>query len=488
MLSCGASASVLTNLAYAPAPLDNPLKGIAANYSVTGPALASFPHSLNTKGFPLNALMSGPTNFDWSTFESFLNTVTNDGSQTIPLFYIDYPQTTTNSFVPDYVLTNGLQTWVYQFEGANGLFPDYENTNLQQCLTDFITALGAKYDGDPRIAFVRMGIIGVYGEWHYGPAAMLSHWASISAQRKVMDAYTNAFTKTKLMVRYPAGTNNDAGGVATASNHNYPVGYHDDSFCRTTVPTNYPANSTVPNWFQLSEMTVSTSTNHWKTYPMGGELSLSLYTGAFSNSPIVSPADFGTDQTWSNAVFMSHSTWIHEWAAFFEKHLYGSGSYDFGPGGTNALLGARELGYELYVQSCSFWTNGTSLVVSATITNTGIAPFYYPWTVQLLATNTTAHTSATTNTTWDISAIVPGDGSQTFTATLTNMPANPFTVVMHAVNPMATGKQLRFANVNQDATVANWVTLGALDSNSDLSPPGNISAASLSVGKAIFGP
>lgn len=261
-----------------------------------------------------------------------------------------------------------------------------------------------------------------------------------------------------------------------------PFGYYDDGFTSKTLPqTPWPGtNRSSPELtYMLNQEYVAGATNHWRLYPYGGESYYAQGLCIFSN-----PACVVGIQTWSNCVVASHATFIGEISAWYTNTYGGQGSEHY----TNSLTGARQLGYEFYAQSCSFWTNGTSLTLSATITNTGVAPFYYPWTVQLLATNTTAHTSAMTNTSWDITTIVPGDGSQTFTATLTNPPAKPYVLTMRVVNPMVSGKQLKFANANQDATITNWVTLGALDSNSDLSPPTALSITSLSLGKAIFGP
>jgi len=96
------------------------------------------------------------------------------------------------------------------------------------------------------------------------------------------------------------------------------------------------------------------------------------------------------------------------------------------------------------------------------MTNTGVAPFYYNWQIELrgLTNGTVAQTWYPT---WQIASIIPGDGSVTFTHTLTNAPATPFTVLMRAVQPLSTGKQLRFANATMHQTTTNWLTLGTIN-------------------------
>ena len=60
---------------------------------------------------------------------------------------------------------------VYNDFGNNGVSvsPDYSDPRLVTALEAFITALGRRYDGDPRIGFITLGLIGFWGEWHTWP-------------------------------------------------------------------------------------------------------------------------------------------------------------------------------------------------------------------------------------------------------------------------------------------------------------------------------
>jgi hypothetical protein len=75
-------------LSYAPAPADNPLKGFFPFAGV----YTNFPHSLEYAHFPLRALMTGPTNFNWGPLETSLNEIAQRGGhQVIFRIYVDYP-------------------------------------------------------------------------------------------------------------------------------------------------------------------------------------------------------------------------------------------------------------------------------------------------------------------------------------------------------------------------------------------------------------
>lgn len=459
-----ASWSYAANLTYYPSVINNPLKGCCGNPSHTQTNLDSFPHSLIFTYIPFRSIVNSNAGvYDWTAMETNISFATNDhGSQLIPRFYLDYPSRDTG--IPQYLLDGGLQTWVYTDTGnQNGksLWPNYEDANLHTFLTNFISTYGTKYDGDPRIAFVEIGTVGMWGEWHYGDGQMLPHWASTNSQGVFMRAYTNAFTKTKLLFRYPTGTNFDAGGVATYQSSNLPFGYYDDSFMYSTIGTN---NNSGPSWDELPQMNIAGIPNNWKQFPWGGEPRSSYVTCCFSNPPCYgSPQQ--PDQSWSNCVYQSHTTFIHEFAVFYTIDLYHFGVYYYGPGGTNALLGARQLGYELWAQSYTATANSGTLNCSVTVTNTGVAPFYYNWKVQLAAL-TNGVIARTWDTPWHLTDVVPGDGSVTWSMSTNNAPVGSFILAMRAVNPMSNGRQLKFANSSQDSVLANWLTLGIGDTTS----------------------
>src|SRR5436190_4094123 len=206
-------------LARSSPPTNNPLKG----FTPYAGSFSNMPYSMEWGYLPLRALMNGPTNFDWSSLEKLLGQIAGRGHQTVFRIYLDYPAQPTG--IPQYVLDAGLVTRSYTDYGNNGLSvsPDYENPLLRQALMNFIAALGARYDGDPRIGFITVGLLGFWGEWHTSPHD--SWFASTGVQNQILTAYQAAFTKTKLLVRYP-------NSVTVA----YAIGFHDDSFAYSTLP------------------------------------------------------------------------------------------------------------------------------------------------------------------------------------------------------------------------------------------------------------
>jgi hypothetical protein len=64
---------------------------------------------------------------------------------------------------------------------------------------DFITRLGAAYDGHPDLAYVDLGSIGWWGEWHMS-RCKANALPTIESRRRVVDAYLSAFRKTPLLI------------------------------------------------------------------------------------------------------------------------------------------------------------------------------------------------------------------------------------------------------------------------------------------------
>jgi len=172
--------------------------------------------------------------------------------------------------------------------------------------------------------------------------------------------------------------------------------------------------------------------------------------------------------------------------------------YAFEPGfsGTQqalALAGARQLGYEFYVSNAILAdvSGSGSLNVSAGILNTGVAPFYYDWPIQLAALNSSNELVKVWTTPWKLSSLPPGTNA-VWADTVANpgLPAGQYKLLLGVENPMTNGVPLRFADVPQDADVKGWLTLGQLSVFS--APPilsGSLLASgfSLNVGGAAAG-
>jgi hypothetical protein len=96
------------------------------------------------------------------------------------------------------------------------------------------------------------------------------------------------------------------------------------------------------------------------------------------------------------------------------------------------------------------------------VANTGVAPFYYAWPVQLGALDHSNALVRTWATPWRLDSILPGGTNALWSFTLANhgLDIGTYNLVLSVRNPLTNGVVFRFANQTQDADMAGWLTLG----------------------------
>ncbi|MFE1798895.1 carbohydrate-binding protein [Streptomyces sp. NPDC059517] len=465
-------------LTRADAPLDNPLKGFARFYQPGGNQNTGYPHSLTWSYFGLSEVMNDSSDcghYDWDVLDDALGETASYGNQAAVRFYIEYPGGSgthpANAVPPCFAGHVANRTNAYW----NTTSPDYDSAYLLDALKDFIAAFGARYDNDPRIGFIHLGLVGLWGEWHTWPYDTDTSGDSYpnlmptdAHGAELIRAYAAAFTRTKLEVRYP-----ESGGAA--ANSLPTVGYHDDSFCfREGSP---PAGVTLPvsmggaSYSQLQKALDQGVENRWTTASMGGEVRPEIQSTAFDNWP----GGAGAVDDMKACLELDHTTW---------KINEGSAGYD--PGNAKVGAAVRQMGYDLTADHAYFQdtAQGTTKV-GVRLTNNGVAPFYYPWTVSLGLKDASGNVVKSWATPWDLRKVMPvkirafpdwGVGAdpthldyghpQYFDTSvdLSGVTAGSYQLVMKARNPLedvsASAKKLRFANTGQNAD--GWLALGAM--------------------------
>ncbi|WP_328475980.1 DUF4832 domain-containing protein [Actinoplanes sp. NBC_00393] len=416
-----------TPLSYAPAPADNPLKGFmpfAGDFD-------TFPHSMEWFYLPLRDVMTGPKQFDWTEFERQLGEIAARGHQGVFRFYLDYPGRPTG--IPQYLLDDGLLTRPYtEFGNTVSVAPDYSDPRLVAALENFITALGRRYDGDPRIGFITLGLIGFWGEWHTWPfdgTTQPENWMpSTEILTRILSRYEAAFNKTRLHARYPS-----------PENRSLNIGYHDDSFAFSTLPPT--------SWHFVQQLIDVGVTEKWRQQPIGGELRPEIQSCLW-DEPVSCPQY----ESYAESVAQTHASWLINHAAF-------AGAGFSGDKLQRAINGAKALGYELSVTESSISRDRVQIRVA----NRGTAPFYYDWRTELAAVDRTGRIVRRWPAPWTVAGIQPGQDPAQLSARITThgLRDGRYDIVLRVANPMRGGIPLRFANTSQNAD-SGWLTLGSL--------------------------
>jgi len=385
----------------------NPQKGFLTSYA-WGEPVTDFPASLEFAYIPLSDLMDGPSSFTFETgLEPILDEASARGHQLVLRTTIDYPAQP--SGLPAF-LADEVSGQAYDDYGG-GTSPDYEDPDLRAAMTAYIAALGAAYDGDPRIAFVQVGLLGFWGEWHTWP---YTDWfPGDEVQTEVLEAYVAAFPTTHVQVRIPA-----------VDSPNLRVGFHDDSFAYSTIGD--------VDWFFANLLTSAGADERWREVPIGGELRPELQDTIFEDT-------YTTDtyaQDFFDCVDATHASYMLNHGAFGQ-------TYETEAELARAEEAALALGYEYTVRTVSV-ADGVATVA---IEQTGIAPSYYPVSLAL-------QTDEDTVLTEEIS-LQPGETAD-ISFTVSGIPTAdaPWQVSLQAEH-LLSGQKMRLANAEGEGTTVH---------------------------------
>ena len=473
-----------TQLKSAPAPISNPLKGFFPFAPTDGSELpavdGALPYTMEWTYFPVNDVVTAKGVYDWSKVDKMLDAIASRGHQAVFRFYLDYP--TRKTGVPQYLIDEGIdvsRTYTVFDNNHVSFSPDYNDPRIQDMMLDFVKALGEKYDGDARVGYLTAGLIGFWGEDHTWPMngevsndnPKGENWMPNAAFRaKLVAAWDNAFNDTHVLYRLPT--------EATKAHH---MGYHDDSFAYSTLDN--------VDWHFMSHMKNQGEDKAWKNVPIGGEVYPPLQTCIFSQPLNCPGADAekaqGRNFDMVASIDATHATWLINHKAF----TVGYKGADFQRAKeANALMG-----YTLHATKArTSLKDSTTVSVETEIANTGLAPFYANWPIEVALVNNKGEKVASKTIESPLPSVQPGS-SATIEATLdlsngagyrdgaggaSHAPASgDLTAVLRVVNPLPNGAPVAFANEAMDATVPGYLTVGTLSFGSQPAPVSPTEAA-----------
>jgi len=336
--------SVIIRPDSAPGPLDNPLKGYCV---YTNAGRIQRPYSMVFLYVPWKELEPAEGRYAFDEWEKTAWAhKAAAGKHVVIRIYADYPDKP--SGVPDWLLEKGVTRKPYRNHGG-GLSPDYDHPATVSAMEKLIAVMGKRYNENPRVAFIQLGLLGFWGEWHTYPRNEL--FASEDTQRRVLEAYRKAFPKKQLMARYADGLPGE-----------YPrMGFHDDMFPEDT--------DNGKDWSFLARMRRTGRIETWKRTVIGGEM-----------TPFRASEWLG--KKWNVTLEMakrSHFTWVGPYG----PALQDKPSKEFIKRSDELV---RRLGYQYRLTEIRHpraVNPGGVCRVSIQGVNEGVAPFYYRWPVKL---------------------------------------------------------------------------------------------------------
>jgi len=224
---------------------------------------------------------------------------------------------------------------------------DYSSPQFIRRLKKMIWKLGQCWDGDPRVAHVEMGIIGKWGE-HHSPSP------TKDVEQILGEEFRQAFKHKKVMVRHAWEFKPFKFGIYWDS------WAHQDQMISHGQPI-----------YDLGD--------RWKTEIIGGEAAYNW--GNWRIQPGENPTETMVDP--SHRDFLIDTIrWLHctqlRWVANYDQN------------NPTAKAGAEQVqkvfGYRFVIDQVSYprrVEKGQEFIVSFTGRNTGSAPFYYDWPIEL---------------------------------------------------------------------------------------------------------
>lgn len=333
--------------------------------------------------------------FDWAGFENRNNFSywTSCGVKIIIRFYLDNPADRAHLDIPDWLhgAIGAYEGTAYNTSVGRGFSPNYGDSSLIFEHRRVIAALGARYGADDRIAFVELGSLGHWGEWHCWPYAPADGGPSgvfpaLPVSDQYVQHYLDAFPANKLMMRrsYQKAKDNGFGLFNDMFGDKVSLdsagwgwlwgidrGYTDD------IGQPQPA---MPEF--------------WKKAPSGGEFA--------NNDPQVYLTDKAFGETIRQAR-KSHTSWLGP-----------SCPADMAVGcpeqaNIDALMKTMGYRFVLIAETHAEATAaGDSLTVAMTWRNKGVAPFYLRWPLELSLADSSGAIVAAARTDADIRSWMPG--------------------------------------------------------------------------------
>ena len=402
------------NIAYSPSTeaFANPMKGfrktrylLESGYP-SGEYLSTVQHMIRYTDLEQNESDTAQKIKDWSNIQ--WASLPQRNIKVIPRVVILYPDG------PD-----GGEYWP-QGLGAGTLADKWTSTAFKQRIAKFIEKLGEAWDDDPRVAAIEAGIWGKWGEHHIWPESINGNdRIPIDVQKAMGDAFTKAFKNKKVMVRYPKEFTN------------FNFGFYWDSFA--LPEDNNDSGQGIIN------------RNCWRTQMISGEVAYD-----WGSQNIVGGTPDGTLRSakitnyiieWIGKVHASSLGWISNYTQSDPVIA------------ANAAKIQKAFGYRYVVKNAVFerqLKSGENFSFEFTVENTGCAPFYYRWPVELSLLDSNKIPVWTSIVDADIHTWLPGKvykaGGEF--AIPHDFEQGTYTLALAVLDPAGNLPSLRFANVN----------------------------------------
>lgn len=367
--------------------LNNPYKGWAPS-ALYGPY--NQPHRLVHAYISWRELEPEQGVFNWEALETknYFDQWYAKGVQVITRIMLDYPTDNPNLLeIPDwlYELIDGDGTWYQTSEIGSGFSPNYSNPILIAEHERMLKAFGERYNNDPRIAFIQLGSIGHWGEWHTWPNGS-GEFPDEPVVNQYMQHYVDALPNKMLGIRRP---------LAFAREHNF--GFFNDRIGHEPTTEQWmfwiENGMDYDNWYNRRVYPEASIPDFWQTAYSAGEFG--------SGNALMWLQDATVSETLRQVRWM-HTSWIGPCSPAGVGNI---------PEAINIAAVLNTIGYHYVIETVKHLPvarAGENLAINMTWNNKGVAPFYFSWPLELGLIDSNDELIFTTTVTEDIKTWLPG--------------------------------------------------------------------------------
>jgi hypothetical protein len=405
----------------------NPLKGWVTDARDIN---ISQSHSLVFSSFSWRDIESVKGKYNFEKFEgdcNFLYWKSKDIKIIIRL-YLDYPKDKPHRDIPDWLFDemNGKGV-AYSNAYGMGFSPDYNNPLLLDYHEKLIKAIADRYDDDPNIAFVEIGSLGHWGEWHTGTNNDVQiPFASQEVCEAITNQYIKCFKNKILLMRRPT--------KIAAENK---MGLFNDSFGDV-----YQTDDCFINWFNKGYVDLQTGVlnppmqDFWMYSPSGGEVANYPGEQYFTSANI---------ERTLRQLKVSHTSWLGPSGPFYSTNDEVIRNLD---------IVQNNMGYKFYISRVAFDKNemidGTK-TLTISMNNIGNAPFYYNWPVKLYIEDFNSSIKYVKTADFDIRRLMPESCSDINLIIPKEFHNNAYKAYIGIVDPSTDQAAIHFSNKGNDA-------------------------------------
>lgn len=318
-----------------------------------------------------------PGQYDWQEIEETygLAALRQEGVHLVLRFVCDVPGETQHLDIPDWLYAQtGNGSW-YTTAYGSGYSPDYADPVFRAAHKRVLAALGDYFGSDGFVSYVELGSLGHWGEWHIKTREGLVPMP----EQTIRDAYVQdtlaAFPGALVLMRRPFRIAAQAG-----------LGLYNDMTGDADDTEEWLGWIEQGGWYGQEPDALTAMPEFWRSAPAGGE-----FTSATAMKTLLSTQ---LPQTLA-LIRQSHMSFLGPKIADPQYKA-----------GYRAVL--KELGYRLQVEHARLTAGPGGSTLTVTLTNTGNAPFYWDWPVNLYVEDAAGNTLETQMLPLQLQGLQPG--------------------------------------------------------------------------------